>query len=155
MLVFEGGVTSLVGAPPVEAEAPPVQSPRVDLAQAAAIALARHPGSTVSGIASFPDEESGAYRIRLLKPGELRRAFGTTNVFVSAADGSVLADFNALKASSSRAFIDNLFPFHTGEIGGTIGRIIVLLLGLWLAAMIVLGIVLWRVRASKSPRRTV
>lgn len=155
MLVFEGGVSEALQAAPVEA--PEEKGPiRVGLAQAARTALDRYPGSTLSAIASFPDAENAAYRIRILQPGEVRRAFGTTNVFVSAVDGRIIAEFDALRAPPARSFVDSLFAVHTGEIGGTAGRIIVLAIGAWLAAMIILGAALWMARrpsSSKDRRR--
>lgn len=149
MLVFESGVSGLLGATPVEA--PSEKGPiRIGLAEATGTALTRYPGSTLSGIASFPDEDHAVYRIRVRQPGEVRRAFGTTNVFISAVDGRILAEFDALEARPSRRFMESLFAFHTGEMGGTIGRIAVVAVGLWLATMIVLGALLWLARRPKQ-----
>jgi uncharacterized iron-regulated membrane protein len=149
MLVFEGGVSRLLRATPVEA--PEIAGPtRIGLAQAAATALGRYPGSTLSGVASFPDEESAVYRIRVLQPGELRRAFGTTNIFVSAVDGRIVAEFDALTASPARRFVDSLFALHTGEAGGMLGRLAVLAIGAWLLTMITLGAALWLARRPKQ-----
>ena len=47
----------------------------------------------------FPGDESQWYRIRVLQPGESRRVFGTTTVFVDAHSGEVLGEFNALTAT--------------------------------------------------------
>ncbi len=69
-------------------------------------------------------------------------------------DGRIIAEFDALKAPPARRFVDSLFAVHTGEIGGTAGRIIVLAIGAWLAVMIILGAALWMARRpNNSPNR--
>ncbi|ODU22974.1 MAG: hypothetical protein ABS87_00115 [Sphingomonas sp. SCN 67-18] len=149
MLVFESGIERLVAATPVEAAAQkPVAAAPLGFASAARIALARYPGSTLSGI-SLPTDEDATWRFRLLQQHDVRRAFGTTTLFVSANDGRVLADFDARAAAPGRMFADLLFPFHTGEIGGTPGRIFVMITGLWLATMIILGVLLWFARRKR------
>ncbi len=50
-----------------------------------------------------------------------------------------------------RRFVDSLFAFHTGEMGGRTGRIGALAIGLWLLSMCALGIRLWWTR--RRPRR--
>ena len=143
MMAFEETTEKWLGAAPVEAPPhPPSLSAGVGMVDAIRIAQSRYPQSVVSGI-GFPSEEQAAWKITLKQQGERRRAYGKTRVFVSANDGSILADFDALRASGGRTMADNLFALHTGEIGGTPGRIFVLLFGLWLITMIVLGLNLW------------
>ncbi len=43
-----------------------------------------------------------------------------------------------------------LFPIHTGEAGGIVGRLLSIAVGLWLVAMIVVGLLLWLKR--RKPR---
>lgn len=133
---------------PGPADPPPLSSAaprRIGLAEAAARALARYPDASISGI-NFPAPENAMWAITLKQCSELQRAYGKTRVFVSAIDGTVVADFNALTAPRSRRFLDLLFPFHTGEMAGLPGRIAVLAIGLWLIAMIALGLALWWAR---------
>jgi uncharacterized iron-regulated membrane protein len=159
LLTFEDKVASWVGAPPL---APTVEEPvtepaassaRVRPGEAIATALSLYPGSTLAGVA-FPDEEDAYYRIRVLQPAELRRAFGTTTVFVSARNGRVIGNFDALAQPPARKFMDSLFPIHTGEAGGIVGRFVIVGIGTWLLTMIVFGVSLWlrrRAPAAATP----
>lgn len=148
LLVFEGGVSRLVGAPsyaPTLVEAATPTAAKVAPGQAIETALARYPGSTIAGVA-MPSAEEPWYRIRVRQPDELRRAYGVTTLFVSASSGRIIGDFSAFEAPLARKFMDLLFPFHTGEAGGTAGRFFVVAIGLWLATMVALGIGLWWTR---------
>ena len=153
LLAFEATTEQIVAASAVEPPAlllPAGTAPRVGLAESVRTALARYPGAIVSGI-GFPSAESAWWAVRLRQPGEWRRAYGKTRVFVSALDGSVGADFDALAAPPGRRFVDSLFSFHTGEIAGRTGRLGALAVGVWLLAMTLLGCRLWWER--RRPRR--
>jgi uncharacterized iron-regulated membrane protein len=161
LLTFEDKVADWVGARPVEpttdetvGEATTVaaSATRVRPGTALDTALSRYPGSRLAGV-TFPDDGSPWYLIRVLQPGEARRVFGTTTVFVSARSGQVIGDYDALTAPPARKFMDTLFPIHTGEIGGLAGRLAIVVIGLWLLTMIVLGVSLWAKRRPKSARR--
>jgi uncharacterized iron-regulated membrane protein len=149
LLAFDESLERLLHPAPAE---PPMQRPtsplRIGMAEAVASALARYPGAEVSGI-EFPSPGDTLWSITLKQPGELQRAYGKTRVFVRI-DGPIVADFNALTAEPKRRFLNVLFAFHTGEVGGIAGRIAVLVVGTWLLAMITLGIALWWTRRSKS-----
>jgi uncharacterized iron-regulated membrane protein len=158
LLTFEDKVGVWIRAQPIEPAASATTesgldstAPDAGVAPGTAIgtALGRYPGATLAGV-QFPDAESPWYRIRVLQPGESRRVFGTTTVFVSAQSGRVLGDFDALTASPARKFMDTLFPIHTGEIGGLAGRLVIVVIGLWLLTMIGLGVSLWAKRRPKS-----
>jgi len=159
LLALEGATDRLVGPAAVDPPAlamPPDTAPGIGMAEAARIALARYPRATLSGV-GFPSTESAWWAIRLRQPGELRRAYGKTRVYVSAKDGETSVDFDALAAPPGRRFVDSLFSFHTGEMGGTAGRIAAFGIGTWLIVMNVIGIRLWRARRRRrragSPAR--
>lgn len=153
LLAFETSTERLVRPAPVD---PPISTmpagevPPVGMAQAARSALDRYPGAALSGI-GFPTADDAWWAIRLRQSGELRRAYGKTRVYVSAVDGAIGADFDALASPPGRRFVDSLFAFHTGEMGGRTGRIGALAIGLWLLSMCALGIRLWWTR--RRPRR--
>ena len=131
------------GAPPAAlAAAPTTDAGSIPTAQALLSAAHEFPAATLAGII-LPKPDAPWFTIRLLQPGELRRIFGTTSVFVSAANGAVLAREDALHAGAARRFVDGFYPIHTGEAGGIIGRIVSLSVGCWLATMLALGISLW------------
>ena len=155
LLVFEHGVGEAIGAdeisPDLTAEA---DAPLRDTSpgEALATALDRYPGSTFAGMA-LPADEVAWYRIRVRQPGEIRRVYGTTVVYVSARTGRVIGAYSAFDAPPARTFMELLYPVHTGEAGGLPGRLAVGAIGLWLLTMIVLGVRLWlaRRRAARRP----
>jgi uncharacterized iron-regulated membrane protein len=152
MLVFYDPIERWLGedATPVELQSVPAfTGTPVAPSQAIGSALQRFPGSQLSG-AAFPKDERPWYRIRIRQPEEWRRAYGTTTIYVAAADGHVLRVDDPLKASLGRRFLDNLYPVHTGEAGGIVGRLVTLSVAAWLLAMLVLGLGLWWIR---RPRR--
>jgi len=152
LLTFAGGVERIVQPAPIAAPADaPAGAATVGLAAAAGTALAAYPGSTLAAVYA-PDGERPVWQIRVTQPDEARRAYGATRVFVSAVDGSILARFDALNPAPGRAFVDGLFPFHTGEMGGLAGRIAVAAIGVWLVTMIVVGVLLWSARRKVRAR---
>ncbi len=114
----------------------------------AAVALAQFPGSALSGV-TMPSAGSPWYRIRVRQPGEWRRVYGTTVVYVAAANGRVLRTEDALQAPAKTAFMSNLYSVHTGEALGTAGRVLVFGVALWLLAMLMLGVGLWSARRRR------
>lgn len=146
MLVFENGIETLIVSPEPESEVAFPDGPNtIGMATAANTALATYPGAALTAI-NFPTADIPAYDIRLRQAGEWRRAYGKTSLLISAADGRILSGFDALHDPAGRNFVDGLFPFHTGEMGGTIGRIAVMAVGLWLIVMVILGLLLWKAR---------
>lgn len=148
MLVFSGGLGKLLGAEGVTVTAP-ASDASLSLSPRKAIetAMAAVPEASLIAL-SPPSDDEPWYNVRLLQPDELRRAYGSTRVAVDARTGVVLNIFHPTRAPPAWAFIDALFPVHTGEAGGLIGRILVLLTGLGLITMIVLGIRLWWFRRA-------
>ena len=152
LLRFETYLLSALGldeTPPELASAPALPDARVPPGRALDVALARFPGSELSG-ARMPTVDSPWYRIRVRQPEEWRRVYGTTVVYVSAADARILRVEDALDASRRQAFMSNLYPIHTGEAGGLAGRLLSLATGTWLLAMLVLGLGLWWARRRPS-----
>jgi uncharacterized iron-regulated membrane protein len=101
---------------------------------------------------SMPGGDHPWYRIRLRAPGEVPRIWGTTTLFVSAASGGILGEHPARPVGTARGFVETLYPFHTGQIGGLAGRMLLLMVGAWLITMVVLGINLWRTRRQPASR---
>ncbi|MGE4303946.1 MAG: PepSY-associated TM helix domain-containing protein [Novosphingobium sp.] len=146
LLRFEDGTGRLVGyASPSSSAITAHERTPIPFDQAANAALATIPGATLVS-ASMPSDDDATYRFRLREPGEAARAYGKSEVFVNALDGKLVGVFPESTAEPSRRFMDTLFALHTGEAGGPVGRVLVLLIGIWLATMIVLGVVLWQGR---------
>lgn len=143
LMAFEEWSETTLGA---VAEAPHATGPlHAGMSDAVAAALARFPDAEVSGV-GFPSEENAVWRITLKQRRELRRAYGRTRVFVSAVDGRILGDYDVLRAPRGQRLFHSLFAFHTGEMGGRAGRVVVVLTGLALIALIVFGVSLWFAR---------
>lgn len=156
LLAFESTTERLVAASPVDPPAlvmPAGSAPVVGMAEAAQIALARYPGAALSGV-GFPATDSAVWSVRLRQAAELRRAYGKTRVYVSAIDGRVVAEFDALASTAGRRLMDSLFSFHTGEMAGLPGRIAAAGIGIWLFTMTLLGLRLWSARRELRRRRS-
>jgi len=149
LLAFEGWTERALDG---GLETPVVATPaprNVGMADAVTIALRRFPGAAVSGI-GFPSGENAVWRITLKQRGELRRAYGRTRVFVSASDGTIVKSFDVLRATTGQRVFHSLFAFHAGEMGGLATRLVVLLTGASLLALIVAGVLLWCVRRPRG-----
>lgn len=151
LLAFDDGVSALMGAVPVDM--PAIRGPvRVGFAQAVGTAERALPGSSLAAV-DPPDDTDATYKVRLRAPGEWRRAYGGSFVFIDATDGHVRGVFPAGDAPIARRSFDALFPVHTGEAAGLTGRILVLCTGLWLASMTAIGVRLWWLRRKPLRKR--
>lgn len=149
LMKFEDSVGTLVGAEPVSMPANPSVGPPVGFAAAARAAVAAIPGSSLTSV-GWPKPEDATYSVRVRAPGEIRRDWGASVVLVDANNGAVRGVFPIGEAAPSRQFMMALFPIHTGEAGGFVGRLLSIAIGLWLITMIVAGILLWSKR--RKPR---
>jgi uncharacterized iron-regulated membrane protein len=150
--VFEDGTARLIGTVPIKMAAQPGE-PRIGFAAAIEAALRAMPGSTLTAVTGMPGSDDATWRIRLLAPDERRRAYGMSTVFVDAIGGRVRGIYPASAAPLANGFMDTLYAIHTGEVAGIFGRLLVLTTGLWLATMIVLGVILWQRRRRPRPAR--
>jgi uncharacterized iron-regulated membrane protein len=62
----------------------------------------------------------------------------------------VLRTEDALHASTKVAFMSNLYPVHTGEALGIVGRMVALATAAWLLTMLILGFGLWWARRPRK-----
>ena len=123
----------------------PAGALNVGLRTAIDTAIHRFPNAVVSGV-GFPSADDPLWSITLKQPGEHQRAYGKTHVFISATDGHIAGDIDALRVSPLHRASDLLFPSHTGEVAGPIGRLIVFATAAWLLTMIYLGLALFAAR---------
>lgn len=144
LLCFEDALRGLFDAGIPVPDAQGAGSP-VAASAVLAIAAARQPDARLSAVI-MPGDGAPWFLVRQQRPGDIQRNWGTSALLIAASDGRVLLDRPAADAPSIRAAIDTLYPFHTGQIAGTAGRVLVLAQGAWLAVMIALGIRLWRGR---------
>ncbi len=149
LLVFYDGLEAAMGTPPrttvIERRDGTAE---IGVAQAVNIALSEFKQSSLTAV-TMPGDGELHYSIRLRQDNELREIYGTTTVIVSAIDGRVLETFDARNASAERTFLDSLFAVHTGEAGGLAGRILMILVGLWILTVSILGALLWWSRTQR------
>ncbi|HEY8010724.1 MAG TPA: PepSY-associated TM helix domain-containing protein [Rudaea sp.] len=134
---------------PVPRSANAAQTSVYPLGAALATALARYPDASL-GLIEMPSADNAYYRIRLRQPGELRRVYGTTTVYVDAHDGSVLLDRDAFKLPLNEKITNAFYPIHTGEFAGLAGRVMVFCSGLSLLTMAALGASMWWTRRARQ-----
>ena len=139
--------------PPTEAEAArEPASASVSVAEVLQTALKLYPGSQLAAL-EFPDAHSPWFKVQVTQAHDLRRASGTTSIYVSSRSGRVLGNYDFRTLPMKTRLWDAVYPFHTGEIGGVAGRCVTALIGLWLLTMIGLGVSLWWKRRSASAAR--
>lgn len=90
-----------------------------------------------------PSAKTPVYTFRLLQPGEARRWAGTTTVSVDPATGRILNVYNPLRGPLANALTDDIYPMHTGEIGGLGARLLLMFAGLALPVLYVTGVWAW------------
>ncbi len=149
LLAFDDQIAAVFKADvPTPQVSHPATGPKIAPSRALAAAMTEMPGAKLSGF-SFPGDNP-YYRVRVRAPGEIGRLWGMTTIYIAADDGRVLSLYDARRLHSApRVLLDTIYPLHTGQIGGFFGRLIVMLVGLSLIAMIGLGVGLWWVRRPK------
>jgi uncharacterized iron-regulated membrane protein len=101
---------------------------------------------------TLPTSKAPVYGFRLLQDDEWRRWAGTTTVFVDPANGKILSFYETSTAPLFNKVNDNAYPLHTGEAGGVLLRLLVMLGGLSLPALYVTGLWAWlRKRRQRRP----
>jgi len=146
-LIFLAGIEAAVGIERYEPSAPTLATGQAPIAMSAAVARARglYPHATLTRI-DYPAANAPYYGVQFRQPGEAALIFGSTIVYVSAADGRVVGVVDPYAMPLRERALDLLYPIHTGEAGGLAGRVAIVAIGLWLTAMILLGFWLWRSR---------
>ena len=117
--------------------------------QALSQAQARFPGAAFVRL-TMPTATAPVYAVRLRQPDETRAWSGVTTVTIDARSGATLHVYDALTAPLSNRLADAAFSVHSGEIGGLVGRLLVMLAGLSLPALYVTGIWAWWQRTRRK-----
>lgn len=115
-----------------------------------AIALARRhlPGVDVRWV-QMPRDETAPYAVRFWQPGEPSRRFPRSYVWLDQYDGRVLAVEHGPRDTATDRILAWLYPLHSGEAFGLVGRTVVGLLGLVPALLFVTGLLRWRSKARR------
>lgn len=115
----------------------------VSLASALQRAQFEFPEARISRV-TLPPSCAKPYEIRMHQSGEWRQGDGDTRIKIDSCTGKLLSAQDPLKAQGKKAFIALLFPFHTGEALGLLGRILMTLTGLMPLFFFVSGFSMWR-----------
>jgi len=79
---------------------------------------------------------------------------GNPSLFLDARTGAVITDTLPGRGSAGDTFIQAQYPLHSGRIIGTAGRVLVSLLGIFVAALSVTGVYIWlKKRRARHSRR--
>ncbi len=102
-----------------------------------------------------PDGNSGVYRVNLRQKGEVNQRHPYTTVWVDRWSGQIKEARNPAEFSQGETFITWMWPLHTGEALGAIGRFCWFLAGQSLFFLYISGLMRWLHRKGKIQDRTV
>ncbi|RYE68987.1 MAG: PepSY domain-containing protein, partial [Oxalobacteraceae bacterium] len=121
---------------------------RIPVDEAMAIAQQRLPQGELRWV-KVPNKPDGVYAVRFWQPGEPSNRFPKSYVWVDQYDGQVLAIRNGPQDSASDQILTWLYPLHSGEAFGLLGRSLVALLGLVPAILFFSGLLRWRSKTAR------
>lgn len=129
-------------------------SPRVSLEQLKGIVASKYPNGKLVSI-QLPGNAKSPYQARLLLPGDSKIRYGggaKLAVWIDPASGEILMDQDARRMpASSRLMFEWIFPTHTGDIAGEIGRLLMFVSGLIPLVLFATGLYMWSCkRAQRS-----
>lgn len=124
----------------------------IGISAVATLAKQRFPQAVLQRI-YFPVSTNEVYRVIMRQAGEVRKTSASTQLWIDAYSGSVLAVQEPKTMSSGEVFIAWLFPLHNGEAFGLPGRAMVFLMGYAPCILYVTGmLVWWRKRKALAQR---
>ncbi|MGE6696379.1 PepSY-associated TM helix domain-containing protein [Hyphomonas sp. NPDC076900] len=116
-------------------------------------ALSVYPDASLTAL-RMPSDARKAYEVRLRQPGEANRIYGDTVLIVSATSGEVALVTDPFRQPPGRAFMSFLFPVHTGQAIGLVGRVIALAAGCGVLVLMIFGVMLFTSRLRSRTRRS-
>lgn len=118
--------------------------------QAMQAAQTLYPEARISRI-TLPTKPSTPYEIRLRQADELRQGDGATRITIDAFSGETLQVRDPLRAPGGDSFLNWLFPLHSGEAFGTVGRIFISCFGVVPPLFLLTGLGMYLKRKNKTP----
>ena len=137
------GVSPLFAAPPMRVE--PGTRSALPLDALVARAQSRFPDGALAWIET-PGDAVSPVRISFYRPGEPSRRFPRTNVWLDPYSGAILGVRDGRSEDVGDMVLNWLHPLHAGEAMGFVGRLLVFLSGIAIAALAVTGVWRWLVR---------
>lgn len=124
------------------------------LASATFVAQAPFPRAELRRVTT-PAGDTGVYRINLRQGGEINQRHPYTTVWVDRWSGQIKEVRNPAKFSRGEIFASWIWPLHSGEALGAVGRFAWFLSGLGLFVLYVSGLLRWLCRSGKVRDREV
>ncbi|AXI04133.1 PepSY-associated TM helix domain-containing protein [Aquirhabdus parva] len=119
------------------------------VAEAMQYAQDRYPTARLSRIV-LPKKSSDPYEIRARQPTEIQENDGATRIKIDAYSGQILQVRDPLRGTSGDVFLSWMFPLHSGEAFGLLGRVFISLFGLMPLFFAVTGWLMWHRKRKPS-----
>ncbi len=117
----------------------------VSLAEAVVIARGLFPHAEIRRVAT-PAGEDGTYRVNLRRPGEVNIRHPVTLVWIDRWSGQIRDVRNPNKFTPGQTLVSSLWPLHTGEYFGPLGRLSWFFAGLTPLLFYITGLVQWLIK---------
>jgi uncharacterized iron-regulated membrane protein len=148
-LNFPNEFRAVVGVFSPVPEAPVKRLPNVDKApakltveQAMQLAQGQYPDARLTAVYLHPDK--GVYQVRFRLKDDINIDNGTARVLVSSADGRIVNSVSYRNTQSAGETLTAwMFPLHTGQAFGGLGRLLVAILALLVPALGWTGFYFW------------
>jgi uncharacterized iron-regulated membrane protein len=114
----------------------------ISISEAVEIANQVFPDAVLRRITT-PDNEDGVYIIRKYQAEEANYAWPSTVIWIDQYSGKVLAYLNPYEYTAGEIFLNVLFPLHSGEALGLLGRAVVFVSGFVPLILFISGIFHW------------
>ncbi len=104
-------------------------------------------GAVLLALQRLPDR--GLYQVRLRRADDWQRT-GTLRLLIDIRSGAVIETVNPLAGTGGDRFLASLFPLHSGQFGGAIGRWLMVIAGLLPALFFITGLSTWVLRRRRK-----
>lgn len=125
----------------------------ISASDALAIANTVFPNAQLRGFVT-PDGKEGVYEVHKMQQGEANHRWARSKVWIDQYSGKVLAIQDPNQFSAGETFFNVMWPLHSGEALGFVGRLIWCVVGLAPLVLYVTGMMRWlQKRAARRLKR--
>lgn len=117
-------------------------APTLSIARAVSIADKIFPEAALRGVTT-PDGSTGVYSISKRQSDEANHRWARSKVWIDQYNGKVLAVQDPNQFTAGETFLNVLWPLHSGEAFGLVGRILWCVMGFAPLVLYVTGILRW------------
>lgn len=90
-----------------------------------------------------PDGKDGIYEVHKMQPGEANQRWARSKVWIDQYNGKVLAIQDPNQFTAGETLLNVMWPLHSGEAFGFIGRLLWCLAGFAPLVLYITGIMRW------------